>query len=92
MSRLNPISVIFGLGFLLQVGACSRPLDLRPEPARVPVRSEVVQPTPFRPSLTLFGKVEPASRTKISTPRVRHFALRGAFCRRIADRSASASG
>jgi RND family efflux transporter MFP subunit len=39
-----------------------------PEPAKVPVRSQVLEPTSFRPSLRLYGKVEPAARLQLLAP------------------------
>lgn len=53
--------------WLLAAGCAEIP-ETPPEPARVPVRSEVVAPAPFRPSVTLYGKVEPAARVAVRTP------------------------
>jgi RND family efflux transporter MFP subunit len=56
------LSLLALLPFLL---ACE-PAETPPPPsAGVPVRSEVVEPAPFRPSLTLLGRVEPASRVEV---------------------------
>ena len=55
------------LAALLWTGACAEIPPPAPEPAKVPVRSEVVQAAPFRPSLVIYGKSEPASRTEIRT-------------------------
>jgi len=60
-SALLPL--LFVLSVLLL--ACE-PTETPPPPsAGVPVRSEVVEPAPFRPSLTLLGRVEPASRVEV---------------------------
>ena len=51
------------LGSLLTVllaSACQPPVNDRPTRASVPVRSEVLEPAPFQPSLNLLGKVVPA--------------------------------
>ncbi len=39
-----------------------------PEPAMMPVRSEVVQTGPFQADLVLLGRIEPASRLELRTP------------------------
>ncbi len=39
-----------------------------PEPAKVPVRSEVVETGPFQADLVLLGRVEPAARLEVRSP------------------------
>ncbi len=39
-----------------------------PEPAKVPVRSEVVEAGPFQADLILLGRVEPATRLEVRSP------------------------
>ncbi len=39
-----------------------------PEPAKVPVRSEVVAAGPFQADLVLLGRIEPAARLELRTP------------------------
>ncbi len=39
-----------------------------PEPAKVPVRSEVIETGPFRASLMLLGRIEPAARLQVRSP------------------------
>ncbi len=52
-----------------------------PEPAKVPVRSEVVEVGPFQAGLILLGRVEPASRLELRSPA----AGRVAYPRRFAS-------
>ena len=47
---------------------CAEVAEEPPEPAKVPVRSEVLTPAPFQPNLRLYGKVEPAARLSLLAP------------------------
>lgn len=56
------------LALLTALAGCGEVAEETPEPARVPVRSEVVAPAPFRPRVRLYGKVEPAARLSLLAP------------------------
>ncbi len=58
-------SLVFACGLC---AACGDPEPPPPEPARVPVTAETVEPAPFRATVDLFGRVEPSSRTPVQTP------------------------
>lgn len=52
--------------------ACWQESRELPEPAKVPVRSEMLASGPFRPSLVLLGRVEPAARIELRSPTAGH--------------------
>ena len=64
----HPILSSFVLLAAIVWGACAQVAEAPPEPVQVPVRSEILAAAAFRPSLTLYGKVEPAERVEVLTP------------------------
>lgn len=69
MSSLKTLRGAGGvLALLTALAGCADVAEETPEPAKVPVRSEVVSPAPFRPHLRLYGKVEPAARLSLLAP------------------------
>ena len=54
-----PVLLFFG---------CRPPEHVAPEPAKVPVRSEVLEAGTFRPHLVLLGRIEPAARLEVRSP------------------------
>lgn len=88
---MNVVARSFLSSLVVVLIACVEIPEPPPEPARVPVRSEVVAPGPFQPSLTLYGKVEPASRVEVRTAEtgVLRYAPRFAGGLRTGERVAS---
>lgn len=67
--RPSPRPVPLGGAALLALAlACAPPPPDPSDPVRVPVRAEVVSPRPFRPTLVLFGRVEPAATIPVLAP------------------------
>lgn len=52
-------------GLVVLAAACGEVREPPAQPAKVPVRSELVRTSSFRPVLALYGTVEPASRTEV---------------------------
>lgn len=57
------------VALLILTTGCAQEQERPPEPAKVPVSSEILTPGAFQPSIRLFGKVEPSARIEIRSPR-----------------------
>ena len=68
LQRLFPMFLAVLLVAVLFLVGCGEPQRRTPQPAKVPVRSELLAAGPFQPVLRLWGKVEPAQRVPLSTP------------------------
>ncbi len=66
--RRGPVWLLLAPALLLSFPGCRPPESRRPEPAKVPVSSEVLEAAPFRARLTLLGKTEPAARLELRSP------------------------
>lgn len=63
--RFAPATLAVALCVAILGTACQPPRQKEPPPARVPVTIHDVEATPFRPSVRLLGRVEPASRVEL---------------------------
>ena len=65
---MRPYDVVRSILPALLLLGCWPREQRSPEPAKVPVRSEVIEAGPFRPHLVLLGRVEPSARLEVRSP------------------------